>query len=122
MQSGGLVHRRTQQQECVIFGNQTGLRGKAFCLAGKAAFASPEVRTERPVYLWKVTQKPSAQIDQVNALVKQLAAATQVRIGSPLAIVSRPSPMAVGRSNVKRLPDSSRVHQLASTRYCGMVP
>ena len=58
-------------------------------------------------------EEPARQVDQVDALVQQLAAARDRRVGAPLAVVADPAAVAVARADVQQLADRAGVDQRA---------
>src|SRR5579862_2539590 len=52
--------------------------------------------------LGDVTKEPSGQVDQVNALIEQLAAAGKGGIGAPFLFVAKSAAVAVARADVQQ--------------------
>ena len=56
------------------------------------------------------TRQPVRQVEQMHALIDQLAAARARRIGPPLAVIADPSAVPVPRPQVHQLPVLARVN------------
>ena len=94
VQPGDLPGRRLQQQEAVVLDRHL-----------------PEERRDVAAHLGEVAGEPASQVDQVDALVEQLAAAGDLRIGAPFAGRSRAGRRgrsAPGRTSAGRCAPSSK--------------
>ena len=67
---------------------------------------------------------PVREVEEVHALIDQLAAARPGGLGSPLAVVSDPAAVAVARPQVHQLPVAAGMHlvrELGDRRVKAMV-
>src|ERR1700733_5602176 len=80
----------------------------------------PELCFRQTVYSCKITSKPSRKINDVNALVKQFAAAGYFLIKSPLLFHSLASTMAVACANKKHFANPAAFEYFMRLHYARM--
>ncbi len=78
MQQRNLTCRRLEKEKAIVLDGHV-----------------PEVSAGNALDLLEVAEKPASQVDQVDALIHQLAAARPRGVGSPLLVVSDPPSVAV---------------------------
>src|SRR5262249_20530601 len=91
-----LAARRFEQQEAVVLDGHV-----------------PEVGGRRAAHTGEIAEEPAREIDQVHALVDQLAAARALGLGSPLAVVAGASAMAVAAADEHQVAESAALEDLA---------
>ena len=72
----------------------------------------PEIGCRVAFNFFEIAQKPARQINQMNSLVNQLAAAGKFRIGAPFLVVTDAPAMAVTRANETSIRPSRRIKNL----------
>ncbi len=60
-----------------------------------------------------VAEEPTRQVNQVNALIEQFAAAGDGRVGAPFLVVAKAAAVAVAGADVEQWADVPGVHEFA---------
>src|SRR5262249_31768667 len=69
----------------------------------------------------ELSKKPAREVNEVNALVDELAPARNFRVRAPLAFVTQTASMTVTATDEHQRPQDAAVHELARLPKCGMV-
>ena len=69
----------------------------------------------------EVAQEPARQVDQVDALVDQLAAAGNGRIGAPFVLVAGTAAMSVAAADEHQRTERAGVEDLARLLECAVI-
>ena len=80
----------------------------------------PEIAGHGAVGQGEIAEKPARQVDQMRALVDQLAAAGNFLVKAPLLLIADAAAMAVAAANEHQRPDRALVGQLLGAHDRGM--
>src|SRR6185312_20216 len=95
VQKGDLPGGRLQQKECVVIDGHV-----------------PEVGMGRAVHLHELPEEPTCEIDDVDTLIDQLAAAGNFRLSTPLPLVTKATAMAVAGAHKQERAQYARVYEV----------
>ena len=79
----------------------------------------PEQRRHRRIVDGEVAEKPARQVDQVRALVDQLAAARNGRLAAPFLLVADAPAVAIARADEHQRAEHAGVDDLARLEEAG---
>src|SRR6185437_12028515 len=79
-----------------------------------------EVRIDEAVNIDEIAEKPARQIDEMNALIEQFAAAGDGRIGTPFAVVTEAAAVPVAGADVQQWSQFAGVMDRPSLEECRM--
>jgi len=81
----------------------------------------PEIGMRVAIHLDEFPQKPAPEIDEVHALIDQLATTRQFRIRAPLLIVTESTPVPVAGSQKHQRPERAGLDDASRLPKCSMI-
>jgi len=81
----------------------------------------PVVRVRESAHIYKLAQEPPGQINQVNSLIEQLPTAGPLRLGAPLALVSKTPAVSIASPHKQQWPQDTLVNQASGVLKCPVI-
>src|SRR5262249_13195019 len=80
----------------------------------------PKESVSKSLNRGEITEEPAGQVNQMRALINELAAACKLGIGPPLPVIADPSAVTVKTADKHQLPDGTGIDEFTCLAHRAM--